>query len=51
MFVLTLFSQTEKTPLEEAVEGEDPEIVRLLMKAEAQAKAKVSLRTRQMRSL
>ena len=37
--------QTERTPLEEAVEGEDPEIVSLIMKAEAKTKAKVRRNT------
>ena len=36
-----LYTQTDMTPREEAVEGEDPEIVSLLVKAEFKAKAKV----------
>ncbi len=36
-----LYTQTDRTPREEAVEGEDPEIVSLLVKAESKAKAKV----------
>ena len=43
-FQMSCCFQTKNTPLDEAIQGDNPEIVRLLMKAVASVNSKVMVR-------